>query len=259
MQVAEQPPSERWRKILTEGHRPLRIARHAFRLIPSAPRCKVCSNPFGPPGGPLLRIAGFTRSRKNPELCARCCDALPPGGAEVDIAILFADVRGSTGIAEHVAATSFAELLERFYRSATEVLLRHDALIDKLIGDELMALFIPGICGPDYRRRAVAAALDVMKAVGYGSPDGPWLSIGAGVNAGRAYVGNVGAAGVTDFTALGDAVNVAARLQALAGDGEVLVAADVSADLAEMLPHAHHETLELRGRERPLATMVAEV
>jgi len=90
----------RWQKLLTEGHRPLRIAHLLFRHMPSPPRCKVCYNPFGGIGGKLVGLAGFSRSRKNPNLCARCCDTLPPGGAEIDIAVLFADVRGSTALGD---------------------------------------------------------------------------------------------------------------------------------------------------------------
>ena len=251
MGVSTPTDEERWLKILTEGHRPLSLARHTFRHIPSAPRCKVCGNPFGGVGGRLFRLAGYSRSRKNPELCGRCCDLLPAGGAEVDIAVLFADVRGSTAIGEGVGATRFAGLLDRFYHAATAVLLRHDAVIDKLIGDEVMALFIPGISGPEYRRRAVEAALDVMRAVGYGSADGPWLVLGAGVNAGPAYVGNVGAEGIVDFTALGDTVNVAARLQAEAASGEVVVAAGVD-EGARGTPRL----IEVRGRSEPLPTLV---
>jgi adenylate cyclase len=177
---------ERWRKLLIEGHRPLAFTRHVFRAVPSSPRCKVCANPFGGVGGRLFGLAGFRRSRKNPNLCTRCCDMLPSGGAEVDTAVLFADVRGSTQLGQHAKASDFAELLNRFYRAATRVLLRHDAVIDKMIGDEVMALFVPGICGPDYRRRAVEAAVDVVRSVGYGSAEGPWLTVGAAVNAGRA-------------------------------------------------------------------------
>jgi adenylate cyclase len=249
--------SEEWRKILTEGHRPMLLARRFFRVVPSAPRCKVCSNPFGGLGGRVFAAAGFRRSRKNPNLCTRCCDDLPAGGAEVDVAVLFADVRGSTALGERAGAADFAQLLNRFYGAATGVLLRHDALIDKLIGDQLMALFIPGVAGPDYRRRAVEAALDVLRAVGYGSPGGPWLVVGASVNAGVAYAGNVGSAGVTDFTALGDPVNVAARLQEQAAGGEVVVAEDVCADLGRLLPGARRETLEVRGREEGLSALVA--
>jgi adenylate cyclase len=239
--------SEQWRLLLTEGHAHLVKARHVFRYLPSAPRCKMCNNPFGGPAGRVLAAAGYSPSRKNPNLCRRCCDALPPGGAEVDVAILFADVRGSTRLGERAGAADFAAVLNRFYVAATRTLLRHDAVIDKLIGDEVMAIFVQGITGPDYRRRAVQAGIDLLRGVGYGTADGPWLQLGTAVNAGVAYVGNVGAA-VVDFTALGDTVNVAARMQQHAAGGELIVAQGVA---DELTAHAPRRTLQLRGRERP--------
>jgi adenylate cyclase len=182
---------------------------------------------------------------------------MPPGGAEVDVAVLFADVRGSTALGERVGASEFAELLGRFYATATEVVLRHDGLIDKLIGDEAMALFIPGVAGPDYRRRALAAGRELLEAVGYGTQQGPWLPVGVGLNAGQAYVGNVGTA-VVDFTALGDAVNVAARLQGSAGEGQLVVSADLIEDLEGQLPQAERRELEARGRDAPVPALVAD-
>ena len=241
---------DQWRKVLETGHRPLVISRHVWRHIPSAPRCKVCGNPFAGIGGRVARLAGYAPSRKNPNLCSRCCDELPPGGAEVDIAVLFADVRDSTGLGKRSSATDYAAVLNRFYAVATAVLLRHDGLIDKLIGDEAMALFIPGVAGPDYRRKAIAAATEIQHAVR------PWLDLGVGVNAGRAYVGNVGSE-VVDFTALGAPVNIAARLQAEAGVGEVVVAADVHPDAAAMLPGASRRTVALRGHAEPVDVLVA--
>ncbi len=136
-----------WRKVLIEGHRPLRVMHTLFRYLPSPPRCKVCHNPFGGLGGKLVGLFGFHQSRKNPNLCTACCEKIRPGGAEVDIAVLFADVRGSTALGERLQPSAYATLLNRFYRAATEVLVRHDAIIDKLIGDEVMALFIPGSVG----------------------------------------------------------------------------------------------------------------
>jgi adenylate cyclase len=243
--------SSEWLALLTEGHAPLVRARRIFRYLPSAPRCKVCNNPFAGIGGRLVALAGYRRSRKNPNLCGRCCDALPVGGAEVDVAVLFADVRGSTLLGEHASAADFAGLLNRFYVAATETLVRHDAVIDKLIGDEVMAFFVPGISGPEYRRRSVHAARDLLRTVGYGTPEGPWLDLGVTVNAGVAYVGNVGGA-VVDFTALGDPVNAASKMQAHAAAGEVLVAAGVDRDVEG----APARTLQLRGRDAPMEAFV---
>lgn len=249
---------DQWRKVLMTGHRPLVISRRVWRHVPSAPRCKVCGNPFGGIGGRIARVAGYSPSRKNPNLCARCCDALPRGGAEVDIGVLFADVRGSTALGERKSASDYAGLLNRFYAVATDVLLRHDALIDKLIGDQAMALFIPGVAGRDYRRKAVEAAVAVLHGVGYGSSAGPWLTVGVGVNAGQAYVGNIGAA-VVDFTALGDPVNVAALLQEKARSGEIVVAADVHQQIDALLPRAERRTLQVRGHETPVPVFVASL
>ena len=251
------PPIRRqpWDTVLTDGHASLVRARRMFRYLPSAPRCKVCNNPFGGPAGRLLAVAGFSPSRKNPNLCSRCCDSLPAGGAEVDVAVLFADVRCSTALGQRGAAADFAALLNRFYIAATQTLLRHDAVIDKLIGDEVMAFFVRGISGPHYRRRAVLAGMDLLKAVGYGSPGGPWLEVGVAVNAGVAYVGNVGG-GVVDFTALGDPVNVAARMQQHANGGELLVASEVADDLMAKSPR---RALNLRGHEQPIDAFVLGV
>ena len=250
--AADAAASAVWDQVLKDGHGSLVRARHVFRYLPSSPRCKLCNNPFGGVGGRVLRIAGFRQSRKNPNLCTRCCDSLPAGGAEVDIAVLFADIRGSTGLGEQTVATDFAALLNRFYATATETLLRHDAVIDKLIGDEVMAFFVHGITGADYRRRAVQAGIDLLRAVGYGTDSGPWIELGVAVNAGIAYVGNVGS-GVVDFTALGDPVNVAARMQQSAAAGELLVADGVDDGLAAGAPR---RTLAVRGREQPVEAVV---
>lgn len=241
-----------WDKVLTEGHVSLVRARRVFRYLPSAPRCKVCNNPFGGPAGRVLAAAGFSPRRKNPNLCSRCCDALPACGAEVDVAVLFADVRGSTALGQRGAAADFAALLNRFYTAATQTLLLHDAVIDKLIGDEVMAFFVRGISGPQYRRRAVLAGMELLKAVGYGSDEGPWLELGVAVNAGVAHVGNVGGS-VVDFTALGDPVNVSARMQQHAAGRELLVASGVADELMAKTPR---RALNLRGHEQPIDVFV---
>src|SRR4051794_12978303 len=192
---------------------------------------------------------GRKPSRKNPNLCQACFDVLPSGGIEIDIGVLFADVRGSTGIGERSTATSFAGHLNRFYAAATTAVIRHDGLVDKLIGDEVMGLFIRGLAGPDYRHRTALAALELAAAVGD-------LPVGVAANAGIAFVGNVGSGTILDFTALGDAVNVGARLQSHASPGEVVLSADLYALVAAEHPGARPDRIEVRGRDQAVDVAV---
>jgi adenylate cyclase len=244
-----------WRKVLIEGHQPLRLMQRLFRYLPGPPRCKLCHNPFGGFGGKLVGLFGFTPSRKNPNICAACCEMLPQGGAEVDIAVLFADVRGSTAIGERLQPSAYASLLNRFYRAATEVLIRQDAIIDKLMGDEVMALFIPGVCGPHYQQRGFEAARALFEAVGYGQDAAePWMPIGGAVASGLTYVGNVGGENVLDFTALGDTVNTASRLASAAAAGEILVTQSIHEKIGPTIT-VETRVLSLRGKEAPLEVL----
>lgn len=111
-----------------------------------------------------------------------------------------------------------------------------------------MALFIPGICGREYHRRAVDAAAALLRAVGYGDSEGPWLALGGAVHSGVTYVGNVGTE-VVDFTALGDTVNTASRLASSANAGEVLLSETIYQKVAERFPNLDKRSLMLRGKE----------
>ena len=252
--MARQPETDDafWRRVLIDGHQLLRFELRVFRYLPSPPRCKLCHSPFGGVGGKLVGLFGYTPSRKNPNVCSLCCERLHKGGAEVDIAVLFADVRGSTALGERLQPSAYASLLDRFYRATTGVLIRHDAIVDKLIGDEVMALFIQGICGSEYHRRAFEAASALFDAVGYGHRgEEPWMPIGAAVASGPAYVGNIGG-DVVDFTALGDTVNTASRLASAAQAGEILLTESVREKLGMSPNEFDTHTLSLRGKETPL-------
>jgi adenylate cyclase len=252
--VSAAPPGQNpeWHEMLTHGHRSTRVVRTLFKALPKEPRCKLCVSPFSGVGGVVARTLGFRPSRMNPNFCGRCLERLPAGGAEVDIAVLFADVRGSTALGESLGATAYAGLMNRFYHVATDVLLAHDGLIDKLIGDEVMALFIPGIAGPEYRRRACDAALALLRAVGDGPGGEPWLPVGAGVHAGVAFVGNVGREGLLDFTALGDTVNTAARLQSFASPGQAVFSAEVCNSAPGLPAPLERKSVDVRGKAEPL-------
>jgi adenylate cyclase len=234
-----------WQALLVDGYEPLKKAQRIFRRLPRDPRCKLCQNPFAGIGGKLVGLIGRKPSRKNPNLCQYCFDHLPSGGLEIDIGVVFADVRGSTTLGEKSSPTEFARRLNRFYATATDVLVRHDALVDKLIGDEVMALFLAGVAGPDYRRKAALAALHLAAAMDD-------LPVGVAACAGVAFVGNVGSGTVMDFTALGDAVNLGSRLQAHASAGEVVLTSDLYALVAADHPAARSERIDVRGRDEPV-------
>ena len=255
-EIKDLESNPKWEQILTEGHKSLLFTRAVMKHLPSEPRCKVCANPFAGVGGRLVGLVGFKRSRKNPNVCSACCDTLPPGGALIDIGVLFVDLRGSTPLGEQVGATEFARVLNRFYHVATDVLLEHDALIDKLIGDEVMALFISGIAGADYRRKTCEAGLKLVAAAQGDRLLREGLGFGVAVHGGPAFVGNVGASGVVDFTALGDTVNTAARLQSFAQPGELVISEDLCHSVNGPKLEGERRMVDLKGKAEPFAIRV---
>lgn len=245
-----------WHRFLTEGEEGPRIFRRMIRRVPSAPRCKMCYVPFGGLGGRFNRARGNGPSRKNPGFCRGCFEAAPLGGAEVDVGILFADVRGFTSMSEKQGPKAMATLMNRFYEMATDALTHEDAIIDKLVGDEVMALFVPGFAGSEYLAKMIAAAEGLLAGVGYGGEDEPWLAVGVGLDAGVAYVGNVGSGDVKDFTALGDPVNVAARLQSTARPGQIVMSERVYEFARDRYPDAPAVQLDLKGKSEQVAARI---
>jgi adenylate cyclase len=172
--------------------------------------------------------------------------------------VLFADVRGYTPQTESSNPEDMARLMNRFYATAINVLTRHDAVIDKLVGDEVMALFIRGFAGDAYIEKMTDSAERLLNDLGYGRGEA-WLAVGVGLDFGRAFVGNVGTAEVKDFTALGDVVNTAARIQGHARPGQIVMTERVFSQVSERYPNAATATLELKGKSEPVAARVVDV
>jgi adenylate cyclase len=229
-----------------------RVGRRAFALLPSPWRCKFCNAPFKGPVAGIVRWIGYTPSRKNPSICARCIEHAPEGGAIVPLTVLFADVRGYTALSEQLSPADVPALVMRFYSAASKALLAHDGLLAQIAGDQVMALFVPGLAGDRYPSRAVDGARSLLEAIGYGSKEGSWLAVGVGIATGEEYVGNVGGGGYKDFTAVGDVTNTAARLTATAAAGEILVDAGTFEQLGGSFPHAEHRELRLKGKRAPV-------
>jgi adenylate cyclase len=252
-----------WQKILQGNVPGLKQFRRVYRLLPGDKRCKNCHVPLSGFSAPVLRLFGRHSYHKNPQFCNWCMwlGQVYPGGAEIELTILFADVRGSSHLAENMTAAAFSGVMNDFYDAVTSVLIRTDAFIDKLVGDEVIGLYIPGYAGRRHARKALVAAQKLGQAMGYGTAEGSWLPIGVGVHTGVAYVGTVhGSEGaVTDFTALGDNMNIAARLVEAAKSGEALVS-DAAYNAAGLdLKNLEHRRLELKGKTESVGVHVLKL
>jgi adenylate cyclase len=177
-----------------------------------------------------------------------------------EIGVLFADLRGFTTDSESRSPAEISTELRRFYGHAEKVFFP-EAVIDKLIGDEVMALYVPPLVVPaateldDGLRRHIAHVMvdharRLLERVGYGTSATPEFKIGIGLDFGEAFIGNIGDRAVQDFTAVGDVVNTASRLQGHAASGEVVLSARVAALLPE--PIGEPERLELKGKQDPV-------
>jgi adenylate cyclase len=238
------------------------VERKLFSIIPANPRCQECSAPFKGLGGKLLGPLGYTQSDLTTRLCNACLTPLKTyqGGAEIELSMLFADIRGSTTLAEQIGPTEFQKVINRFYRATSDVLVKANALVDRLVGDEIIGLFVPGFAGKDHARVAVETAQELLRVTGHGDPDGPWIPVGAGVHTGIAYLGAVGSAdGLADITALGDSVNTTARLASSAAPGEILISHETIAASGLEMDHLEHRLLNLKGRSEPVDVQVFRV
>jgi adenylate cyclase len=247
---------ETWRTLLTTRDAHAWIAgRRVMRLLPSSPRCKMCNAPFHGPAGAVLRFAGFRPATVNPNFCGWCerWAKTHPGGAEIPLSLLFADVRNSTPLARSLGDAGFSDLINRFYVTATDALIARDAMISRMVGDEVVAMFLPVVLGDRHASVAVEAARELLRATGHEEPDGPWLPIGAGVHTGKAHVGLWGAEnGVRDFTALGAEVSLTARLAQVARAGEILMTDETRGAAGIEEREMTRRRVELKGFDSPM-------
>jgi adenylate cyclase len=245
------PMSDRWVGILSGESIlafPQRAGRRLFGLMPSPWRCKFCNAPFrGPYAGTMKRI-GYTPSSKNPQICARCIEHAPEGGAIVPVTVLFADVRGYTSLCEEMTPAEVSSFVNRFYQTASSALLAQEGLLGQIAGDEVEGLFVPGLAGAHYRKKAVEAARTLVRVVRYSEAPGGALEVGIGIASGTEFVGNVAGGGYKDFAAVGDVTNTAARLTSSAANGQIVVDAETYADVAPAYPDARQKQLTLKGK-----------
>lgn len=207
-----------------------------------------------------MRYFGHPRWAKNPKYCAGCFRVIREhhGGAEIDCSLLFADVRGSTALAERMTPKAFNRSMGRFFDVAADVVVRHDGFVDKFVGDEIIGIFVPAMATSEHAHHAVAAATELLECTTGLGVAGERLPVGAGVSSGPAYVGSIGEGLEAELTAMGDLVNTTARLASTAAAGELLVtlSAATAAGLSESL---EHRSLKLKGKSENTEVVVLSV
>jgi adenylate cyclase len=238
------------------------IEQKIYSLLPSDPHCVECGMPMAGLGGMLLRFNGSAPSSFSSILCSGCemVARKKESGAEIELSMLFADVRDSTPLAEKTPTTEYKSLIQRFYKETSHVLVHHSSMVNRLMGDQVSALFVPRFAGKEHAKVAVDAAKAVLKATGHGSENEPWLPVGVGVHTGKAYVGAVGSGdGVNEIAVLGSAANLCARLSSQAAAGEILVSEE-SAELADLQTEGlERRKLTLKGISDQVPVWVIEV
>ena len=230
--------------------------RRTTGLLPGTPRCFECNLPMS---GLTGWLTNTHPSSFSPRLCNRCERVMreEEAGAEVELSMLFADIRGSTILAETNTTSEFKRLIQQFYRAAAEVLVQHNAMVNRLMGDQVIGLFVPRFAGSRHAKVAVTAALDILRATGHEDREGPWAPVGIGVHTGLAYVGAVGTGnGVNEIAVLGSAPNLAARLSSHAADGEIIISESAMASAEFPDDGMESRTLNLKGINHPVAVRV---
>lgn len=267
-------PNDIWRIYLTEGHRavvrkaPLKLKPSLFledgilKLLPSNPRCQLCYAPFRGIGAPLMRAIGKDRSHSNSTLCSDCERFVKQtnAGVEIEASLLFADIRGSTTLAEKTSAAEFGKLINRFFGVATDIFVMEQGFIEKLTGDQVSGYFVPGLAGAAHPQKALKAAIRILKATGHAEPNGPWVPVGAGLHIGPTYIGAVGnAEGISEIAMLGDTANTTARLASAAKAGEILVSQPMAERAKLETDGLEKRSLELKGKTEPVDVWVLKI
>jgi adenylate cyclase len=182
-------------------------------------------------------------------------DRLELGGKLAEITTLFADIRGFTTLGESTDPASLVAILNRYLAAAAEAILQEEGTIDKFLGDAVMAWFNAPIAQPDHQLRAARAALAIQRAVGAlhrDLPESVRLEFGIGVHAGPALLGLVGTERRIEYTAIGDSVNTARRLQEHAAEGQILISRATARPIEAELDLIDHPAIQVQGKQAPI-------
>lgn len=185
------------------------------------------------------------------------------GGRDREIAVLFVDIRGFTSMSEGLSPERIVAILNRYLGTVTEAIFHNGGTLDKFIGDAVMAVYNAPLDVEDYAYKAVQTGLDIVEAVERINGElkkefGIEIACGVGVHSGRAVVGNIGCSYRMDYTAIGDTVNVAERLEGIAKGGQVLISRDLYEQVSDRYQAAYAGSQSLKGRQDGMDVFLVE-
>ena len=178
------------------------------------------------------------------------------GGQRRQITVLFADVVAFTPLTRELEPEVTVQILNELFTILTEIVFRHDGTVDKFIGDCVMAMWGAPRDEPDHAAKALEAAEEIVSWLEIGNANwkkkyGVTIQIAVGINSGEAVVGNIGSKTRMEYTAIGDAVNVAARLEAIARPQQILITQETMRAAGEGFSFTEIGERTLAGRETP--------
>lgn len=236
---------------------PENVSRLKIALVESMLRLDRKMHFTGMWGG-IWRSLGVTRSPKNPNMC-NFCGLHWESGRLSEVTALFADWRGFTGLMRERGPQALRPVVDEFFRRSRDIVVENDGIVDHFMGDAVLALFGVPIRHADHVARAIQAAQAIQAAI----PDinrtvgeEGLLNVGIGVCTGLVFTGTVGSNSCNDYTALGDAINIASRLQGEAAAGEILVMDEAFDLVRDNFPETEIRALQLKGIEDPVRAYV---
>ena len=238
------------------------VNRAIYGILPGDTRCFECNLPLSGAGANVVGSLGMRPSQFSPQLCGWCEASIRKmeGGAEVELTMLFADVRGSTELAESKDISNFTALIQRFYKISTQIILDNSGMVKRLMGDQVIGLFLPRFSGEKHAGSAIRAARELLVSTGNQDEIGPWAPIGISIHSGPAYVGTVGSGeSVNEIAVLGNDANLTARLSSEASQGEVLISQEAMHRIEQREAGLELRSLNLKGISSPISAWVMNV
>jgi adenylate cyclase len=225
--------------------------------------CKGCWQqlhlpvPLRGPWAVPFRLAGLRPSRMNPNTCTLCelmfTRVMRARNVAMEVTVLFADLRGYTAMSRATSSADMSELLDTFYDECASAIWEHDGLLNKAIGDAVMAIFNFPIHQDDHASQALHAAREIQQRCRAlrSSTRAPMIEIGIGIDSGTVQFGEFGRA-VRELTAIGTVVNTAARAQGAAAAGEILLTRAARNRIGPLLDEPTPRSYPLKGFAEPV-------